>query len=215
MTSKSSAETVEQQGRYQGAAPWYDLATRPLEVLGFRYLRRRLWRHVDGARVLEVGVGTGVNLPLYPAESRVVAVDMAPAMLERAVAKARRRGQKADFLLADAQRLPFKDAVFDTVVATCIFCSVPDPHAALRQALRVCVAGGRLRLFEHVRARNRLLGGAMRLLNPLIVRLGGENIDRDTVGNARAAGWRIEREESFLMDILKLVYGRSHDGKAV
>jgi ubiquinone/menaquinone biosynthesis C-methylase UbiE len=176
-------------------------------LLGFRRLRRRLWQDVGGACVLEVGVGTGVNLPLYPAGSRIVAVDIAPAMLKRAVSKAERRGQQVDFLLCDAQRLPFKDAVFDTVIATCVFCSVPDPQAGLREALRVCAPGGGLRLFEHVRPGNRLLGRIMHWANPIAVRIGGENIDRDTVGNVRAAGWRIEREESSMLDILKLIYG--------
>jgi ubiquinone/menaquinone biosynthesis C-methylase UbiE len=144
----------------------------------------------------------------------MVAVDIAPAMLKRAVTKAGRRDQKVDFLLADAQRLPFKDAVFDTVVATCVFCSIPDAQAGLREALRVSAADGKLRLFEHVRARNPLLGRVMHWLNPVAVRIGGENIDRDTVENVRAAGWQIEREESSMMDILKLIYGRPDEGKA-
>ncbi|MDI6858565.1 MAG: methyltransferase domain-containing protein [Dehalococcoidia bacterium] len=208
MNSKSVDETAKEQARYQGVARWYDLATRPMELLGFRRLRRRLWQQVDGARVLEIGVGTGVNLSLYPDGSRVVAIDIAPAMLQRAVERARRDSRRVDFLLADAQHLPLKDAVFDTVIATCVFCSVPDPQAGLREALRVCAPGGKLRLFEHVIAKNRLLGRVMRWLNPIAVRIGGENIDRDTVGNVRAAGWTLEREESRMLGILKLIYGR-------
>lgn len=208
MNSKSVDETAKEQARYQGVARWYDLATRPMELLGFRRLRRRLWQQVDGARVLEIGVGTGVNLSLYPDGSRVVAIDIAPAMLRRAVDRAGRDGRRVDFLLADAQHLPLKDAVFDTVVATCVFCSVPDPQAGLREALRVCAPGGKLRLFEHVIAKNPLLGRVMRWLNPIAVRMGGENIDRDTIGNVRAAGWTLEREESRMMGILKLIHGR-------
>lgn len=208
MNSNSTDETAKEQARYQGVARWYDLATRPMELLGFRRLRRRLWRDVSGARVLEIGVGTGVNLSLYPDGSRVVAIDIAPAMLQRAVERARRDGRRVDFLLADVQRLPLKDAVFDTVVATCVFCSVPDPQAGLREALRVCAPGGKLRLFEHVISKNPLLGRVMRWLNPIAVRLGGENIDRDTVGNVRAAGWTLEREDSWVMGIFKLIYGR-------
>ena len=208
MNSKSLDETAKEQARYQGVARWYDLATRPMELLGFRRLRRRLWRDVSGARVLEIGVGTGVNLSLYPNGLRVVAIDIAPAMLRRAVERARRDGRRVDFLLADAQHLPLKDAVFDTVVATCVFCSVPDPRAGLREALRVCAPGGRLRLFEHVIAKNPLLGRMMRWLNPIAVRMGGENIDRDTVTNVRAAGWTLEREDSWVMGIFKLIHGR-------
>jgi ubiquinone/menaquinone biosynthesis C-methylase UbiE len=208
MSRNLISETRREQKRYDDKARWYDFAEWPMEALAFGRLRPRLWRAVTGAWVLEVGVGTGRNLPHYPQGARMVAVDLSPAMLRRAARKAARRGQHVDFLLADAERLPFRDAAFDTVVATCVFCSVPDPVGGLREVLRVSSPAGRLLLLEHVRAGNRVLGKIMDWLNPLVVWMGGENINRDTVSNVKAAGFTIEREESFGMKILKLLNAR-------
>jgi ubiquinone/menaquinone biosynthesis C-methylase UbiE len=89
---------------------------------------------------LEVGVGTGKNLPYHPEGSRSVAVDLSPGMLRRAARKADRLGRDVDLVLADAQRLPFRDGVFDAAAATFVFCSVPDPVMGLGEVRRVVAA---------------------------------------------------------------------------
>jgi ubiquinone/menaquinone biosynthesis C-methylase UbiE len=194
-----------EQETYNRKSRMYDIMDWPMNVIGMGRLRRRLWEQVQGRRVLEVGVGTGRNLDHYPAEPRVVAVDLSPGMLRRAVRRADRLGRRVDFVLADAQRLPFRDGSFDAVAATCVFCSVPDPVQGLRELGRVCQTDGNTLLLEHVRAKNRLLGKVMDWLNPLSVRLQGVNINRDTVGNVRRAGLDIESEDSFMMSIVKML----------
>jgi ubiquinone/menaquinone biosynthesis C-methylase UbiE len=200
--------THREQEVYDRKSRMYDLMDLPMKAMGMGRLRRRMWEQVQGRRVLEVGVGTGLNLEYYPAESRAVAVDLSPGMLGRAVRRAGRLGRQVDFVLADAQRLPFRDGSFDAVTATCVFCSVPDPVEGLRELRRVCQPDGNTLLLEHVRAKNRLLGKVMDWLNPLSVRFQGVNINRDTVGNVSRAGLAIESEDSFMMSIVRILRAR-------
>jgi ubiquinone/menaquinone biosynthesis C-methylase UbiE len=117
-----------------------------------------------------------------------------------------------DFILADAQRLPFREGSFDAVAATCVFCSVPDPVQGLRELRRVSRREGSTLLLEHVRAKNPLLGKVMDWMNPIAVRMNGANINRRTVENVKIAGLAVEREDSFMMSIVKMLYARPVEG---
>ena len=132
--------------KWDRAARFYHLAILPLEALLFRRLRSSLLRSASG-RVLEVAAGTGSNLKHYPGCLDLVAVDLSPGMLSRAV----RRGARKVAVM-DAGHLGFRDGVFDTVVSTLGTCTFPDPVAALREMRRVCRAGGRILLLEHGRS---------------------------------------------------------------
>ncbi len=183
--------TRRTRARYQRISPLYDL----MELLPERrYLswRSELWQRVRGPRVLELGVGTGKNMPFYPSGVDLTAIDLTPGMLERARKRARRLGLDITLQLGDAQELPFPDASFDSVVATFVFCSVPDPVLGLREARRVLKPDGRLCLLEHMRSPNPALARVMDWLNPLVVRTMGANINRRTVDNVRAAGFALE-----------------------
>jgi ubiquinone/menaquinone biosynthesis C-methylase UbiE len=169
----------------------YDTQEALLERLLFARLRRSLWSRVRGQTVLEVGVGTGKNAVYYPADVRMVAIDLVPEMATRAARRIAESGVRTDVALMDAQALAFKDGSFDTVVATFVFCSVPDPVAGLRELRRVLRPGGQLLLLEHVRAEQPFLGALMDLLNPVASCMMGANINRRTVDNVRAAGFEL------------------------
>lgn len=213
--SCDAGEARQVQKRYDRQAALYDLMEAPMELMGLRRLRRRFWRGVSGPRLLEVGVGTGKNIPHYPPGARVVAVDISPRMLRRAASRARRLDREVDLILADAQRLPFRDGAFDTAAATFLFCSVPDPLSGLREVRRVVREEGRVHLLEHVRARSPLIGRLMDLLNPLWVRVTGANINRDTVSNVERAGIALEQVESRSLGIVKLMRGSPRAALAV
>ena len=100
-------------------------------------------------------------------------------------------GRNVLFEQADAEALPHPDQSFDTVTATCVFCSVADPIRGLREVRRVVKREGRVLLLEHVRPRNPILGKLFDLLSPITRRLIGPEINRRTEDNVRAAGLEI------------------------
>lgn len=195
--------TEQTKARYSRIAPLYDVLEAPMERLFHSRFRRRLFMHVQPCEILEIGVGTGRNLGYYPAGARVTAIDLSPRMLERA--RRRIAGPEVTLLEMDAQALQFPDASFDIVLATFVFCSVPDPVLGLAEARRVCKPSGELLLLEHVRPERPLVGGVFDLLNPLIRRLLGPEINRRTILNIQAAGWKVKTVENLLSDIVKLV----------
>lgn len=155
--------------------------------------------------VLFVAVGTGIDIGRFPQGREVVAIDISREMLRRARVRRRRYRGVLNFVQADALHLCFPDAAFDTVVTSCTLCSVPNPIRALRELHRVLRPGGALLMFEHVRSRNPILGLALDMMT-LWTRLVGTEMNRDTVGNTLAAGFRITRIESVYLDIILAIH---------
>jgi ubiquinone/menaquinone biosynthesis C-methylase UbiE len=137
----------------------YDILEWPIEHFRFASWRTRLKNCIQGSHVLEVGVGTGKNLPYYPEDLKVTAIDLSPRMLARARTKAPKIGSEIELLEMDVQHLDFPDHYFDTIFATFVFCSVPNPVAGLQELRRVCKTDGKLFLLEHVRPGNAVDGG--------------------------------------------------------
>ena len=175
---------------YDRLAPVYDLYSGPMEWMGGARRRDRLFGRAVGA-VLEVGVGTGMNLQHYPAEVRVRGIDVSPRMLDRARPRAEAAEVDVDLEVADVEDLPYADDSFDTATAACVFCSVADPVQGLRELARVTRPDGRVLLLEHVRPRNRVLGFLADLISPLTRLLFGPYVNRRTERNVAAAGLEI------------------------
>jgi len=201
--------TATTRARYQRIAPFYD---REISMLGQRVQewRRMQWQLVKGARVLEIGVGTGKNVEFWPADKKITAIDLTPRMLEIARQRVEHFGRDDDLRLGDVQSLEFASRTFDTVVATFVFCSVPDPVLGLREVGRVLSPGGQVLLLEDVRIDRPVIGTLMDLLAPLFVRIDGANINRRTVENVIKAGLHIERVEKLdRMGMFKFIVARS------
>jgi len=172
--------------------PWlYDLSLWFLEKGGLGRWRRWL---AGGARglTLDLGCGTGHDLPLVPPGSRAVGVD--PCM--ETLRAARRRAPGVPLVRARAEALPFRAGAFDTVLSGLVFCSVGDVPRGLDEVRRVLAPGGRLRMLEHVRSRKRFWGWLQDLSQPAwTVVTGGCHPNRDTEAAVEAAGFEILPEE--------------------
>jgi len=200
-----SNSTVRIRKRYDRLSPYYDLFESFLEKVAFSKWRKRAFEYLEGENILEVGVGTGKNLDFYPPEKRVTAIDFSPGMLSRARRKAEVNRMNVHLRQMDVQKLQFEDQSFDTVLATFVFCSVPDPIQGLKEVGRVCRKGGRIILLEHVRPSCQFLGRIFDVLNVFVVRLMGANINRETVANIKKAGLKIEEERNLFNNIVKMV----------
>ncbi|MEQ1620680.1 MAG: methyltransferase domain-containing protein [Methylococcales bacterium] len=196
------------QKRYDRLAPYFDVIEAMMEGLVFKTWRKRLWAKVEGEHVLEVGVGTGKNFDYYPEEARITAIDFSPGMLKQAADHKQRKGIEVELAQMDVQSLCYADNSFDTVVATCVFCSVPAPVKGLRELHRVCKPGGQVLLLEHVLSSRPLIAKVMNFLNPVVVKLVGANINRNTLRNIKAAGFNSVRVDEQSGDIIKLIEAR-------
>ena len=177
-------------------AALYDRSFKATEEAGLRQMRRELLAGAGG-RVLELGAGTGLNLDLYPAEVEdLVLLEPDPHMAKRLRAAAGASPRPASVSEAPAERLPFEDSSFDTVVSTLVFCTVPDPGAALSEVARVLRPGGRLLFVEHVRAEDPGLARWQdRLEKPWRFVGDGCHCNRDTVATIAASPLRLEDVE--------------------
>ncbi len=205
-----------QGGGYEAWAGGYDrLEVGGLaEGSGLAGLRREGVSLAAG-RTLEVGVGTGLNLPLYNfgpgGVSSLTGLDLSPGMLREAAGKRTGLGLEGmvDLVEGDAGALPFPDGSFDSVVCTFSLCVFPDPRAALSEMARVCRAGGRVVLVAHTASRVAPLAAYQRLTAPAARELAkGCSPERDVPELARRAGLRVERQRGILLDTVRLLEAR-------
>ena len=197
---------------YDAFAPTYDALDggQAAAELGFDALRREAIARASRGRVLEVGVGTGLNLPLYDwaGVSSFVAIDASAGMLDVARARAQRLGvaDKARLLVGDVAELPFDASTFDVVVDTFSLCVFEDPAAALREMRRVLKPGGLLVCVEHQRAAG-LLGAYQDASEPFVTPLSKGCVwNQDVRALARRAGFReVVVDEAVLGTVVSLV----------
>lgn len=126
-----------------------------------------------GDRVLEVGVGTGLNLPLYPRDCNVTGIDISEEMLRKADERVRTYGMThTKLMVMDASKLEFPDNSFDRVIATYVISAVPDPVKTLLEMRRVCKPSGHLVILNHFKSDNPIIGMFEKLLAPVCTKIG-------------------------------------------
>ena len=194
--------------RYDRIAPYFDKIEGMMEKMMMGQLRTNIWQYIRGENILEAGVGTGKNFPYYPEGKALTAIDFSPVMIQQAKKKRENLGMKIDLSVMDVQSLDYPDNHFDSVIGTCLFCSVPDPVQGLQELKRVCKPGGEVLLLEHVLSSNKFAAMIMHLLNPITVRLFGANINRETVKTVQGCGFysvELLPESSHIIKLIRAV----------
>ncbi|WP_239094371.1 class I SAM-dependent methyltransferase [Bacillus sp. B15-48] len=187
--------------RYNRISGIYELMDRMIK----QEWRKQLLSNVSG-NVLEVGIGTGANLPYYREDIvSLTGIDFSKGMLKHANEKIALGNFRfpIELMEADIQELPFPDNKFDSIVATCVFCSVPNPEKGLKELKRVCKPTGRIFMLEHMRSENKAVGRMMDILNPLTVRLWGANINRETLKHIGRSNLKIEMNTPLMSSIMR------------
>ena len=172
---------------YNRNAALYDKILAPVDGTLSKW-RKELLKDAKG-KTLEIGIGTGKSLDHYPQGVSVTGIDSSENMLKYARRRANGHTHIDHLLKMDAEELNFPDNTFDTVVATCVFCSVHDPVKAFKEIKRVCKSKGSILLLEHVRSEKKVLGKIMDILNPISYTLYGDNINRKTYDKLIQAGF--------------------------
>lgn len=154
---------------------------------------------------LEVAVGTGLNLPHYPPDVRISAIDLSPEMLEIGRRRAQELGREVELREGDAHALPYEDETFDSVVCTYSLCNIPDPERAVQEMKRVLQPGGMLLLVDHIESSNRPLRRIQKLIEKISARFEGERLTRRPVRHVEAAGFEIRERERFQAGVVERV----------
>jgi SAM-dependent methyltransferase len=172
-------------------AATYDRQIAKVERAGLRAYREGLVTQARG-KVLEIGAGTGANVPYYgPEVESLIMTEPEPSMLRRLRDRAKQRAVESTVLRAPAEDLPFEDATFNVVVSTMVLCGVNDQPRALREIHRVLKPGGRLLFLEHVRATDPRLNRRQDRMNWLNRFLVGCDCNRPTLDSIQAAGFEV------------------------
>lgn len=169
--------------------------------------RARLCARASGA-TLEIAVGTGLNLVLYPPEVRLTGIDQSPAMLAIAERRAEELGRAVELRLGDAQALDFPDYHFDTVVATLFLSTVPDDRQAAAEAWRVLKPGGQFLVLDHVRSPMRPVQWGERLLGWPMARFAGVDLSRDPFDYFGTLGFAVEQCDRSRWGIIEALVAR-------
>jgi ubiquinone/menaquinone biosynthesis C-methylase UbiE len=157
------------------------------------------------AKILFLALGTGLDISCFPPGRDITAIDISPKMVALARKRVATYPGRLQAQVMDVRNMSFADDSFDQVFTSCTFCSVPDPVDGLKALYRVLKPGGELHMFEHTGSHIFPFSLMMKLMSPLSSRFGPE-LDRDTVANVRAAGFRIVAVNHVFLDSVKTIH---------
>jgi ubiquinone/menaquinone biosynthesis C-methylase UbiE len=193
--------------KWDRAAGSYDFMVAGGQERRWAPVKRTLFSTMGTGPILFVALGTGLDIAHFPPDRDIMAIDISPAMLERAAPRVAAYPGRLRTTVMDVRALDFPDAHFDQVFTACTFCSVPDPVRGLRELRRVLRPGGTLGMFEHTGSRYFPFKHLLDAMTPLS-RLVGPDLNRDTVGNVMRAGFDVFEVRPVFLDIVKTIRAR-------
>ncbi|MHA6260790.1 class I SAM-dependent methyltransferase [Sporosarcina sp. CAU 1771] len=175
----------------------YDIVMKPLEKARLTKIRKKLIQKAEG-RVLEIGSGTGINFSHYTNATQVDAIEPSTLMSDRSMKRLKAAEVPIELHTVSAEELPFEDNMFDTIVATLVFCTIPDPVKALNEIYRVSKKGAKFYLIEHVRMDYKGIGKIQDVLTPVWRKVAdGCHLNRDTLALLEQSRFTVREVETF------------------
>ncbi|MCL5032798.1 MAG: class I SAM-dependent methyltransferase [Thermotogae bacterium] len=198
---------MKTQVKYDIFSKFYDLVEEYMEEKSFSKWRKIVWERVPpGSKVLEIGVGTGKNIPYYPNDVEIEGIDFSQGMLERAISRSTKYpDKKIKLMRMDVSNMSFPESSFDFVIATFVFCTVPDPVLGFKETIRVLKPHGKAIFLEHMRSNKWIYNIPLYMINPVIKTLTGTSVIRKTKENILNSGFKILEEKNLFSDIVKLL----------
>ena len=198
---------METKEKYSRIAKFYDKME---EMMMFNSYRKEVVEKAQG-NILEVGIGTGENLKYYEKTQKITGVDFSPGMLKVAKEKAETIGVDVELLEMDIQEMSFPDSSFDTVVSTCVFCTVPDPVTGLREVFRVLKPGGKAIFLEHMKSKNIVLNILLYYMNIFSNLILGTSMVRRTQENIESVGFKVVERRDILFDVVRIIVAEKEE----
>jgi ubiquinone/menaquinone biosynthesis C-methylase UbiE len=191
------------QAKWDKSGPAFDLMAGKGAEKRWRPFKEKLFNNMEG-RILFLALGTGLDIEAFPAGKTITAIDISPKMLEVAQPRIAAYNGEINAHVMDVHDLSFEDASFDQIFTSCTFCSVPRPVEGLASLRRVLKPGGELFMFEHTGSRYYPFKIMMDAMTQLTRRV-GPDMNRTTVANVRAAGFRILEVNNLFLDVVKTI----------
>ncbi len=195
------------QRKWDKAAPNFDLMAGKGAERRWLPHKQKLFANMHG-KVLFLALGTGLDIPAFPPDQNITAIDISPKMIEHAQARIDAYPGSINAEVMDVHELSFEDGQFDQVFTSCTFCSVPNPVAGVASLKRVLKPGGELYMFEHTGSRFFPFSLMMKLMSKLTEKF-GPSMDRKTVDNVKSAGFDIVEVEHIFLDVVKIIKARA------
>lgn len=191
------------RAKWDKMAPRFDSMASKGAERRWKPFKQALFAHMQG-RILFLALGTGMDIACFPEGQDITAIDISPKMLEQAAPRVAAYNGRIDAQVMDVHDLPFAEGSFDQVFTSCTFCSVPNPVEGLKALHRVLRPGGELFMFEHTGSRLLPFRPMMDLMTLLTQRI-GPSMNRPTVDNVRAAGFRVTEVCNIFLDVVKTI----------
>ena len=190
--------------KWDNASIFFDLMNGFGPEKRWKSIKQEFFSGMNG-KILFLAAGTGLEFKFFPPGKDIVGIDISPKMLEKAAQKAQSYSGKIELQEQDVTQLDFPDNSFDQIYTSCTFCSVPDPVKGLKELKRVLKPHGELRMFEHTGSRYFPFSLMLNVMTHL-TRSIGPDMNRDTVGNVRKAGFLIKEINHIYLDVVKTIF---------
>ncbi|HDY67790.1 MAG TPA: class I SAM-dependent methyltransferase [Candidatus Scalindua sp.] len=194
------------KNKYNLTSKLYNILDYPFETLRYKKISGKIWKLGNG-RILDAGMGTGRNIPFYPKNSDIYGIDISNGMLDKSRKRAEKLKRNVHVQKMDIASTNFPDNYFDTIVATFLFCVMPDKlqPKALKEIKRICKSNGRIIMLGYEYSEKPFRRLFMKLLSPYVEFVYGARFDRKRIEYVKKENFKILENLYVHQDIMRMI----------